>query len=541
MRCDLKNNVGKNRIRISENPNPDPNNISPVPRCNPGQVDEPSLSVSVGVSSSSAGASTFSCGKVTRKRRKSTQDATNGSNTDQMNESCLSPSGSQIMSLNVLHDRSQQPRSHGTKQTSDNNPGLPLNMPTSDLARSLHINNKGKAPANRLSASDSHSSFADCLHNHNGQLDFHAINGIDKDNNSLLPITQEIPTLSQASADTATGLQHSGHRSDFHQSQGTSDNNANLALNVATTGVTQSLHINKKRKAPDNVTTRTVQRRLSTNNSQSTSFEHTAGQSDFHQSEGIDKHNNSLLPIIQEIPTLSQASADTATGLQHSGHRSDFHQSQGTSDNNANLALNVATTGVTQSLHINKKRKAPDNVTARTVQRCLSTNNSQSTSFKHSAGQSDFHQSENQSPVYDDLGDCNERCRYCKATFWHGERLKGHPDARYNLCCGGGKFTGSDTNPLDPQVVEGLIQFLDTNNELVQVFRTARDKCAENDVPEFKVRLYNGNGARGYELPTSQAIGAIVFDSDPTTESDYDIIIEYRDGPAKRINKLHQS
>ncbi|PWA96171.1 helitron helicase-like domain-containing protein [Artemisia annua] len=101
-------------------------------------------------------------------------------------------------------------------------------------------------------------------------------------------------------------------------------------------------------------------------------------------------------------------------------------------------------------------------------------------------------------------------------------------------------FTHSDTNTLDPEIVQALIQFLDAHNELVQIFRIARDKCTENDVPEFKVRLYNGNGARGYELPASQAIGAIVFDSGPTTEADYDIIIEYRDGPAKRINKLHQ-
>ncbi|PWA44131.1 helitron helicase-like domain-containing protein [Artemisia annua] len=314
-------------------------------------------------------------GKVSHKRRKSTQDAANSSNTNQMNESCLSPSGSQIMSPNILHDHSQQPSSHGTKCKA------PANVTTRYVRQ-------------RLSRSGSHSSLADGRHDHNG----------------------------------------------------------------------------------------------------------------------IDKDSNSLLPITQEIPTLSQASAHTPTGLQHSGHRSDFHQSQGASDNDVNLGLDVATTDVTQSLHINNKRKAPANVTARTVQQRLSTNNSQSTSFEHSAGQSDFHQSEDQSPVYEDLGDCNERCRYCKAAFWHGECLKGHRDTRYNLCCGGGK-----------------------------VFRTARDKCAENDIPEFKVRLYNGNGARGYELPTSQAIGAIVFDSGPTTESDYDIIIEYRDGPAKRINKLHQS
>ncbi|PWA90610.1 helitron helicase-like domain-containing protein [Artemisia annua] len=475
-------------------------------------------------------------GHATHKRRKITRDGASGSNTNEMNESCLSPSGSQVMSPDILHDDSQQPGSHGTKQESDDNPDLPLNMATTALGRPVDVNKRGKAPANvttryvrqRLSATGSHSSLADGCHDHNGGLHSHAISGIDKNTSSLLPITEEIPTFTQP---------------------------------------------------------------------------------------------NPYAP----------------TGLQNSGRQSDIHQSPGASDNDVNLPLDVATADATQSVHMNNKRKAPPNMTARNVRRHLSTNTSQTTSFEHSAGQSNFHQSEDQSPVYEDLGDCNERYRYCKAAFLHGERLQGHRDTRYNLCCGGGKvymesepdpphyirqllsdgsfmqhirgynqmfamtsfganidntinhgrglyvfkvsgqvyhqigslcptgddkpcflqlyiydtqnevqnrmnhFTSSGTNLLDPQVVESLIQFLDTHNELVQVFRTARDKCAEHDVPEFKVRLYNGNGARGYELPTSQAIGAIVFDSGPTTESDYDIIIEYRDGLAKRINKLHQS
>jgi hypothetical protein len=102
-------------------------------------------------------------------------------------------------------------------------------------------------------------------------------------------------------------------------------------------------------------------------------------------------------------------------------------------------------------------------------------------------------------------------------------------------------FQSSEQAALDPEVVQGLIHFLDANNELVQLFRTARDKCAEADVPEFKVRLYNGECPRNYQLPTANSLGAIVFETSPTTETDYDVIIEYRDGPAKRINKLHKS
>ena len=56
-------------------------------------------------------------------------------------------------------------------------------------------------------------------------------------------------------------------------------------------------------------------------------------------------------------------------------------------------------------------------------------------------------------------------------------------------------------------------------------------KCAEANVPEFKVRLYNGGGARRCELPASNALGAIVFQDGPETETDYDVIVEYRDAP----------
>ncbi|PWA95807.1 helitron helicase-like domain-containing protein [Artemisia annua] len=122
--------------------------------------------------------------------------------------------------------------------------------------------------------------------------------------------------------------------------------------------------------------------------------------------------------------------------------------------------------------------------------------------------------SQDASPAYDDLGDCSERCRHCNAAFWAA---------------------------LDPHIVQGLIHFLDAHNELVRIFRTARDKCADADVPEFKVRLYGGANERGYELPSSQSLGAIVFDCGPESESNYDVILEYRDGPLRRISKLHKS
>ncbi|PWA87133.1 nucleic acid-binding, OB-fold protein [Artemisia annua] len=82
---------------------------------------------------------------------------------------------------------------------------------------------------------------------------------------------------------------------------------------------------------------------------------------------------------------------------------------------------------------------------------------------------------------------------------------------------------------------------LDQHNELVQIFRTARDKCNEGNVPEMKIQLYNVVGARQYQLPTSGTLGAILFGDAANSITDYDVIIEYKDKRPKRINKLHSS
>ncbi|GJY66274.1 DNA helicase [Tanacetum coccineum] len=88
--------------------------------------------------------------------------------------------------------------------------------------------------------------------------------------------------------------------------------------------------------------------------------------------------------------------------------------------------------------------------------------------------------------TYTDFGDSGQCCRHCGASFCD----------------------------LDPDMVDGLIHFLDAYNELVQLFKTTRDKCGELDIPEFKIRLYNGQGVRGYEFPTSNTLGALAFESE---------------------------
>ncbi|XP_071688702.1 uncharacterized protein [Rutidosis leptorrhynchoides] len=89
------------------------------------------------------------------------------------------------------------------------------------------------------------------------------------------------------------------------------------------------------------------------------------------------------------------------------------------------------------------------------------------------------------------------------------------------------------------QVVELPLHILNDKNEVVKLFRIARDRILGADVPEFQIRLYNVIGAKQYEMPVTDTLGAIVFKTGDRTRTDYDLIVEYKGGTPKRVNKLH--
>ncbi|GJV53078.1 DNA helicase [Tanacetum coccineum] len=100
-------------------------------------------------------------------------------------------------------------------------------------------------------------------------------------------------------------------------------------------------------------------------------------------------------------------------------------------------------------------------------------------------------------------------------------------------------FGGEHNSGLKREIVEGLIELLDNHNALVQLFRTARNKQNEANVPEFKVKLYNVVGTRHYELPTAETVGAIVFGGTSLMETEFDLIVEEHSRIPQRVNKLH--
>nr|GEV81281.1 DNA helicase [Tanacetum cinerariifolium] len=106
----------------------------------------------------------------------------------------------------------------------------------------------------------------------------------------------------------------------------------------------------------------------------------------------------------------------------------------------------------------------------------------------------------------------------------------------YHLCYGGGRIQMQPPRK-PPEYIKSLFEkkhFMEhiraynqmlamtsfgakideSNNAWERVlFRTARDKCRELDILEFKIRLYNTDGARGYELSTSNTLSAMVFET----------------------------
>nr|GEU33484.1 DNA helicase [Tanacetum cinerariifolium] len=169
---------------------------------------------------------------------------------------------------------------------------------------------------------------------------------------------------------------------------------------------------------------------------------------------------------------------------------------------------------------------------------------------------------------YIDIGNCEWVCEYCRATFWRRDPYvfkisgqiyhwigslcpePGNPprflqlyiyDTHNEVSNRMRRFSEGDPSQLDPEFVATLIRLLDEHNELVRLFRLARDRVESGHVSEFHIRLVSVVVAREYDLPTSGTLGAIVFENGLNTRTDYDVVIESRGGFPQPVNKFHPS
>ncbi|XP_021975391.1 uncharacterized protein LOC110870521 [Helianthus annuus] len=99
-------------------------------------------------------------------------------------------------------------------------------------------------------------------------------------------------------------------------------------------------------------------------------------------------------------------------------------------------------------------------------------------------------------------------------------------------------FDGTIRSQLSANVVSTILTALDECNELVRLFRNARDLTLSSNLPSFSIRLYNSYNCLSYDRPGPDCIGAIVTDQDPSADG-YDIVIRHKTTGLQRISNLH--
>nr|GEU30211.1 DNA helicase [Tanacetum cinerariifolium] len=205
----------------------------------------------------------------------------------------------------------------------------------------------------------------------------------------------------------------------------------------------------------------------------------------------------------------------------------------------------------------------PDTIKIVASSRLETETSDASSPTRHTSRRSSAH---GRTPSYIDLGDCNQQYRHCGCLFWYNERLKNNNYGRraeYHQYCGGGKIYMPPT-PDPPLFIQQILryshfiehiraynQMSDLSLDWITLSRRSSPPTVSTavylrharggEIPSFTIRFYNKGGARGYELPTSDVLGGIVFEDGPKSRTDFDVIIKFRGGPPHRINKLHQS
>ncbi|KAG5038251.1 hypothetical protein JHK86_019091 [Glycine max] len=95
---------------------------------------------------------------------------------------------------------------------------------------------------------------------------------------------------------------------------------------------------------------------------------------------------------------------------------------------------------------------------------------------------------------------------------------------------------------IQPQIVSRLGEMLDEYNAHAKIFRMVRDRLANSDVDNVRLRLIatREKDGRTYNVPTvSKVATLIVGDFNPNSRKD--IIVETQNGQLQRIHELHSS
>lgn len=96
---------------------------------------------------------------------------------------------------------------------------------------------------------------------------------------------------------------------------------------------------------------------------------------------------------------------------------------------------------------------------------------------------------------------------------------------------------------IDRTVIHHLIEMFDCKNELVKVFRMARDRFRQINYMPIRLRLIGTRNEHlsEYNAPTASEIAGLIVDDFGSADRQRDIIVEYKTSKLQRICDLHPS
>ncbi|XP_010527539.1 PREDICTED: uncharacterized protein LOC104804874 [Tarenaya hassleriana] len=101
-------------------------------------------------------------------------------------------------------------------------------------------------------------------------------------------------------------------------------------------------------------------------------------------------------------------------------------------------------------------------------------------------------------------------------------------------------FQREQDEQLDIDILSGLVEMLDTYNELAKTFRKARDRYVVGDFNGMKIRLIGPrNRGKQYELPTGDEVAGLIVGELSQTAAERDIIVHLQDSNLQRISEMH--
>ncbi|XP_076952150.1 uncharacterized protein LOC143625788 [Bidens hawaiensis] len=105
------------------------------------------------------------------------------------------------------------------------------------------------------------------------------------------------------------------------------------------------------------------------------------------------------------------------------------------------------------------------------------------------------------------------------------------------------KASTSTSQDIDFEIIQHLKNILDSNNVLVQAYRTVRDCFKEKPNLDLKLRLIGNRqkDGRTYNLPTASEVAALIVGDIGDSLENRDIVVLTKEGYLKHISELHPS